>query len=82
MLVLPLFGKYFNPQISFKHMSGDRDFNLDEFESKVKNVSGTMALEGLKLNNESKQNLYRYAEGLINYRELIEEIKSKYQKSN
>ena len=82
MLVQPLFGRYFNPQISFKHMSDDRDFNLDDFESNVKNVSGTMALEGLKLNDVSKQNLCRYAKGHINYQELIEEIKSKYQKSN
>jgi len=81
MWVLPLFGRYFNPQISFKHMSGDRNFNLDDFESKVKNVSGTMALEGLKLNNEVKQNLCRYATGQIDYQELIEEIKSKYKKS-
>ena len=63
-------------------MPGDRDFNLDDFESNIKNVSGTMALEGLELNNEVKQNLCRYATGQINYQELIEEIKSKYQKSN
>ena len=61
-------------------MFGDRNFNLDDFESKVKNVSGTMTLEGLKLNNDVKQNLCRYAKGLINYQELIEEIKSKYQR--
>ena len=63
-------------------MSGNRDFNLDDFESKVKNVSGTMALEGLKLNDVSKQNLYRYAKGQINYQELVEEIKSKYNKGD
>lgn len=62
-------------------MSGDRNFNLDDFESKVKNVSGTMSLEGLELNNGIKQNLYRYAKGQIDYKKLIEEIKSKYQKS-
>ena len=62
-------------------MSDNKDFILDDFESKVKNVSGTMTIEDIELSNVSEQNLYRYAKGQISYKELIEEIKSKYQKS-
>lgn len=48
-------------------------------EQIVRMVSGTLAIEGIELSENSKRNLDRYANGEANAQQLIEEIKNRYK---
>ena len=50
-------------------------------KQRVQCVAGTMAIEGLTLSEASKRNLDRYASGQANYKQIIAELKAKYQRA-
>lgn len=48
----------------------------------IRNVAGTMAIEGLTLSEASRRNLDRYASGQANYQQIMAELKAKYQRAD
>lgn len=49
-------------------------------KQRVKSVAGTMAIDGLTLSKASRQNLYRYTSGQVNFQQIMIELKEKYQR--
>ncbi|MBQ8979715.1 MAG: antitoxin VbhA family protein [Oscillospiraceae bacterium] len=50
-------------------------------KQRVQSVAGTMAIEGLTLSDASRRNLDRYASGQANFRQIMAELKAKYQRT-
>lgn len=48
-------------------------------EQIVRMISGTLAIEGIELSENSKRNLGRYANGKADAQQLLEEIKARYK---
>lgn len=58
----------------------DKDSSASELhEQIVRMVSGTLAIEGIELSENSKRNLDRYANGEADAQQLLEEIKNRYK---
>lgn len=49
-------------------------------QQRVRNVTGTMATEGITLSEASRRNLDRYAHGQVNYQQIMSELRAKYQR--
>ena len=59
----------------------DRKPISDELHQKrIRNVAGTMAIEGITLSEASRRNLDRYAHGQTDYKQIMSELKAKYQR--
>ena len=50
----------------------------EDYDSNVKNVKGTFAVEGMGISNETIFNMKRMASGETTYNVIIEELKEKY----
>lgn len=50
-------------------------------ESKIRNIAGTLAIEGITLSETSRNNLERIMSGQATYQQIINEITAKYRKS-
>lgn len=50
----------------------------DDYQSNLKNLKGTFAVEGMSVSENSVLNLKRLAANKASYTEIIEEIKKKY----
>lgn len=49
-----------------------------DFESNLKNLKGTFAVESMTVSEESIQNLKRIDSGKVSYTDVIKELKLKY----
>ena len=49
-----------------------------DFQSNLKNLRGTFAVEDMRISNETLNNLRRLASGKVTCAELVDEIKKKY----
>ena len=92
MLMIELFLHY--PEIvqssnaqSEKKKGGNMQMNTTEkmtgtvyMDSKVRNVYGTLAAEGMDLSESSAMNLDRISKGQATYQQVLMEIRSKYEK--
>ena len=54
------------------------DMASKDFESNLKNLKGTFAVESMTVSEESIKNLKRIDSGKVSYTEVIEELKLKY----
>ena len=52
----------------------------DYMDSKVRNVYGTLAAEGLNLSESSAINMDRISKGQATYQQVLMELRSKYEK--
>ena len=50
----------------------------DLVEQRIKSVSGTLAIDGIELSEQSINNINRYASGEATYEQLLSEIKDRY----
>ena len=50
----------------------------NDFESNLKNLKGTFAVEGMTVSDEGIKNLKRIDSGKVSYTDVIEELKLKY----
>lgn len=50
----------------------------EEVQKRIKYVSGTLAIEGIELSEQSITNINRYASGEATYEQLLNEIKDRY----
>ena len=50
-------------------------------QKRIRNVAGTMAIEGITLSEASRRNLDRYAHGQADYKQIMSELKAKYQRA-
>lgn len=64
-------GKYVNWRSNMNMSSSD-------YQSNIKNLKGTFAVEGMNISDESISNLKRLANGEASCSEIIEELKQKY----
>ena len=55
--------------------------NIEQHQKMIRNVAGTMAIEGLTLSEASRRNLDRYASGQANFQQIMAELKAKYQRA-
>lgn len=54
------------------------DMKSNDFESNLKNLKGTFAVEGMKISETGIENLKRIDSGKVSYTDVIEELKQKY----
>ncbi len=54
------------------------DMKSNNFESNLKNLKGTFAVEDMKISESSINNLKRIESGKVSYIDVIEELKQKY----
>ena len=54
------------------------DMSSKDFESNLKNLKGTFAVESMKVSEEGIKNLKRIDSGKVSYTDVIEELKLKY----
>ena len=54
------------------------DMASNDFESNLKNLKGTFAVESMNISEESIKNLKRIDSGKVSYTDVIEELKLKY----
>ena len=54
------------------------DMSSKDFESNLKNLKGTFAVEGMAVSEESIENLKKIDSGKASYTDVIEELKRKY----
>ena len=64
-------GKYIN-------WRNKTDMASKDFESNLKNLKGTFAVEGLTVSEDGIKNLKRIDSGKVSYTDVIEELKLKY----
>ena len=50
----------------------------NDFESNLRNLKGTFAVESMNISEESIENLKRIDSGKVSYTDVIEELKLKY----
>ena len=50
-------------------------------EKKIRNIAGTLAIEGITLSETSRNNLERVMSGQATYQQIIDEITAKYRKT-
>jgi len=58
-----------------------KSVSSENYQKIIRNVAGTMAIEGITLSEESTRNLERYAQGQADYHQIIAELKAKYQRA-
>ncbi len=54
------------------------DMTSKDFESNLRNLKGTFAVENMTVSEESIENLKRIDSGKVSYMDVIEELKHKY----
>ena len=58
-----------------------KPISAEEHQKMIRNVAGTMAIEGFTLSDASRHNLDRYASGQASHNQIMAEIKAKYYKA-
>ncbi|MBO4867328.1 MAG: hypothetical protein J5582_12350 [Ruminococcus sp.] len=58
-----------------------KNVSAEQHKKMIRNVAGTMAIEGLTLSEASRHNLDRYASGQANFQQIMAELKAKYQRA-
>ena len=56
------------------------DMKSNDFESNLRNLRGTLAVENMSISEDSIKNLRRIESGEISYTVMVEELKRKYMK--
>lgn len=54
------------------------NMKMNDFESNLRNIEGTFAVENMKVSKDGLNNLKRIEKGEASYTEIIEELKKKY----
>lgn len=62
----------------YKGWRNKTDLSSNDFETNLKNLKGTFAVEGMTISEESIENLKRIENGKVSYTDVIEELKLKY----
>ncbi len=62
----------------YKDWRNKADMASKDFESNLKNLKGTFAVEGMTISEESIKNLKRIDSGKVSYKDALEELKLKY----
>ena len=63
-----------------KQQAHRKPISTEQHKSMIRNVAGTMAIEGITLSNASRCNLDRYASGQVCHQQLISELRAKYRR--
>lgn len=50
------------------------------YQSNLRNIRGTFAAEGITISKATRENLDRIANGQVSYKQVIEELRTKYDK--
>ena len=61
--------------MSTKHPASSR-----QHQSNLRNVCGTLAAEGMTVSRTTRRNLDRIASGQASYQQVLQELRSKYEK--
>ena len=64
-----------------KSQAQKKPISSENHKKIIRNVAGTMAIEGITLSEASIVNLERYARGQADYHQIIAELKAKYQRA-
>ena len=64
----------------YKNWRNNSNMKSDDFENNLKNLKGTFAVENMNISKNSLNNLNRIEKGIVNYTDVIEELKNKYTK--
>ena len=64
-----------------KQQAQGKPVSSEQHKKMIRNVAGTMAIEGLTMSEESRRNLDRYASGQANFQQIMAELKAKYQRA-
>ncbi len=51
-----------------------------QYESAVRNLAGSFAAEGILISRETKRNLARISSGQSSYQQVLQELRTKYEK--
>ncbi len=62
----------------YKDWRNKTDMSSNDFESNLKNLKGTFAVESMTVSEEGIENLKRIDSGKVSYTDVIEELKLKY----
>ena len=62
----------------FTNWRNKTDMNSNDFESNLKNLKGTFAIENMSISQYSINNLKKIDSGIVSYTDVIEELKLKY----
>lgn len=62
----------------YKNWRNKKDMASEDFESNLKNLTGTFAVEGMTISKEGIENLRRIDSGKVSYTDVIKELKLKY----
>lgn len=52
-----------------------------QHENHIRNIRGTFAVEGMTISDATRKNLDRIASGQVDYRQVLEELRKKYEKN-
>lgn len=58
----------------------DKDAVSPQYDSNLRNIRGTFAIEGMSVSESTRRNLDRIASGQANYRQVLTELRTKYEK--
>lgn len=61
-------------------MPNKRLASARQHQSNLRNVCGTLAAEGLSVSRTTRRNLERIASGQATYQQVLQELRSKYEK--
>lgn len=51
-----------------------------QYKNNLRNVYGTFAIEGISISESTKHNLERLDSGQANYKQIVDELRTKYSK--
>ena len=54
--------------------------NASQHKQNLHNIYGTFALEGMTISKETRRNLDRIARGEVSYQQVLQELRTKYQR--
>ena len=50
------------------------------YQSNLRNIRGTFAAEGMTISKSTRRNLNRIANGQVSYEQVLQELRTKYEK--
>lgn len=63
----------------YRNWRNKADMKSDDFESNLRNLRGTLAIENMSISEDSMKNLQRIESGEVSYTVMIEELKRKHK---
>lgn len=51
-----------------------------QYKSNLRNICGTFAAEGMTISKSTRNNLNRIASGQVSYQQVLQELRTKYEK--